>query len=120
MMDRKLLLHGLYVLCVLAVAILGLMAWTLYLIGNSASISEGKVNITDAGQFTALSLMFREVLGRIQSLWENADRTQLTNKLAESQPLNNGGGNGNGGGKNVGTMDVDADRVDVHQNEGAP
>jgi hypothetical protein len=85
-MNRQLQIYGLFVLCALAVIILVLMGWTFSLMTHSASADGGRVSGMDAGTFTGLSLMFREVLGIIKSLWEHEDRANLTDHLAGSTP----------------------------------
>lgn len=85
-MNRDLQMRGLFVLCVLAFAILILMGWTFVLMAKSAGAEGGRVSGLDAGAFTGLSLMFREVLGVIRSLYDNETRTKLTDQLADSNP----------------------------------
>lgn len=84
-MNRTLQLHALYVLTALAGGILFLIWHTLGLMASSARV-DGKVYAIDAGQITGLTLMFREVIGRIQSIWEHGERADMTAKLADSSP----------------------------------
>lgn len=85
-MDRRLQLHALYVLTVLAAAILFLIYHTLGAMVETATIAGGKVMALDSGTLTGLTLMFREVLGRIQSVWEHGERVEVTRRLADSSP----------------------------------
>ena len=85
-MNQRLQLHALYILCALAAGVLFVIWYTLMKMADTAAISGGKVNAIDAGTLTGLTLMFREVLGRIQSVWEHAERGDLQGKLAESTP----------------------------------
>jgi hypothetical protein len=83
------------------VQIAGVIAMTLlagailYLIGDTyhAAIDkmtpDGKVPLADAGLFTALLLSFREVIGVVKSIWEHADRSDLTSALSNSMPTSN-------------------------------
>jgi hypothetical protein len=48
---------------------------------------DGKVPVIDAGLFTALLLSFREVIGVIKSIWDHADRSDLTTALSNSTPI---------------------------------
>ncbi len=84
-MNSRLQLHALYVLTALAAGILFLIWHTLGLMAESAQV-DGKVYAIDAGQVTGLTLMFREVIGRIQSIWEHGERAELQTKLADSAP----------------------------------
>lgn len=74
------------------VAMTLLAAAILYLIGDTfhAAIEkmtpDGKVPLADAGLFTALLLSFREVLAVVKSIWESADRSDLTTALSNSTP----------------------------------
>lgn len=85
-MNRDLQIQGLYVLCALAICILALMGWTFHMMARDAAAEGGRVSGMDAGTFTGLSLMFREVLGLIKSLWENESRARLTDQLGDSIP----------------------------------
>jgi hypothetical protein len=84
-MSRTVQLAGVIAMTILAGAIL-------YLIGDTyhAAIAkvtpDGKVPLADAGLFTALLLSFREVVGVIKSIWEHADRSDLTTALSNSTP----------------------------------
>jgi hypothetical protein len=103
--NERLQIHALYVLCVLAAAILVLMWFTLDAMASSASASGGKVEGIDAGMFTGLTLMFREVLGRIQGIWEHGERMSGQKRLADSSPQHHEGGD----------MTVEADSVEVSE-----
>lgn len=85
-MTSRLQLHGLYVLCGLAAAILVLMGYTLSQMAETAAADGGKVQGIDSGVMTGLSLMFREVLGRIQSIWDHLERGEMQRDLAQSAP----------------------------------
>jgi len=113
MMTEKLQIHALYVLCGLAAAILVLMWFTLNAMGQTASDTGGKVQGIDAGMFTGLTLMFREVLGRIQGIWEHGERMSGQKQLADHDPQGGGGGT-----RNVKEMHVDADNVDLQEGAG--
>lgn len=84
-MNRAVQLAGVVAMTALAAAIL-------YLIGDTyhAAIDkmtpDGKVPLADAGLFTALLLSFREVIGVVKSIWEHADRSDLTTALSNSTP----------------------------------
>lgn len=106
-MSEKLQIHALYVLCGLAAAILVLMWFTLEAMGQTASDTGGKVQGIDAGMFTGLTLMFREVLGRIQGIWEHGERMTGQRMAHDSAPLPKGGGAA------VGEMQVEAEHVEV-------
>ena len=84
-MDRRLQLHALYILTALAGAILALIYFTLRMMAVDAA-GDGDVRAIDAGQITGLTLMFREVIGRIQSIWEHGERAEMTSKLADAHP----------------------------------
>lgn len=84
-MTSRIQLHALYILSALAAAILALIAYTLRMMAVDAA-GDGDVRAIDAGQITGLTLMFREVIGRIQSIWEHGERVGLTERLAESAP----------------------------------
>jgi hypothetical protein len=85
-MTQRLQLHALYILCALAAAVLFLIWYTLSVMAATAAASAGKVSAVDAGTLTGLTLMFREVLGRIQSVWEHVERGDAQAKLADSTP----------------------------------
>lgn len=84
-MTRTVQLAGVIAMTLLCGAIL-------YLIGHtfdgaiSRMTPDGKVPLADAGLFTALLLSFREVIGVIKSIWEQADRSDLTTALSNSSP----------------------------------
>lgn len=103
-MTARIQLHALYILSVLAAAILVLIGLTLRMMASDAA-GDGDVRAIDAGQITGLTLMFREVIGRIQSIWEHGERVGLTERLADSSP-------GPAGGK-VDDMKVAAEHVEV-------
>lgn len=84
-MNRSLQTHGLAALTLIAVLLLGLVAWVLYLIGGHVG-TDGRVPSAEAFGFTALLLAFREVIGSIKNLWEHEDRATLTGHLAASLP----------------------------------
>lgn len=87
-MSGRIQLVGIFAMTALAAAIL-------YLIGDTfhAAVAkmtpDGKVPLADAGLFTALLLSFREVIGVIKSIWEHADRSDLTSALSNSMPTSN-------------------------------
>lgn len=84
-MSRIVQLAGIVAMTLLAGAILYLIAHTFD--GMLGKITpDGKVPIIDAGMFTALLLSFREVIGVIKSIWESADRSDLTTALSNSMP----------------------------------
>lgn len=84
-MTRSVQIAGIIAMTLLAGAIL-------YLIGDTfhsaiaKTTPDGKVPLADAGLFTALLLSFREVIGVIKSIWESADRSDLTTALSNSVP----------------------------------
>lgn len=84
-MTKHVQIAGIIAMTLLAAAIL-------YLIGDTFHSAlakmtpDGKVPLADAGLFTALLLSFREVLGVIKSIWESADRSDLTTALSNSVP----------------------------------
>jgi hypothetical protein len=84
-MNRSLQLYGLAALTLVAIALLCLVAWVLYLIGSHIT-PDGRVPSAEAFGFTALLLAFREVIGGIKALWEHEDRANLTQHLASSLP----------------------------------
>jgi hypothetical protein len=84
-LNRSLQLYGLAALTAIAIALLILIAWVLYLIGSHIG-ADGKVPSAEAFGFTALLLAFREVIGAVKGLWEHEDRAQLTQHLAASLP----------------------------------
>ena len=84
-MSRNLQLAGLLAMTALAGAILFLIGHT-YDGAISKMTPDGKVPLADAGLFTALLLSFREVIGVIKSIWEHADRSDLTVALSNSTP----------------------------------
>jgi hypothetical protein len=84
-MNRSLQLAGVIAMTALAGAILYLIGDT-YHTAMSKVTPDGKVPLADAGLFTALLLSFREVIGVIKSIWEHADRSDLTTALSNSMP----------------------------------
>lgn len=84
-MNRTLQMYGLAALTLIAVALLGLIGWVLYLIGENIG-PDGRVPSAEAFGFTALLLAFREVIGGVKALWEHEDRANLTEHLAASLP----------------------------------
>ncbi|MBB4858249.1 hypothetical protein HNO88_001568 [Novosphingobium chloroacetimidivorans] len=85
-MSRAVQLAGIIAMSLLATAILALIAHTFD--GMISKVTpDGKVPVVDAGMFTALLLSFREVIGVIKSIWEHADRSDLTTALSNSSPI---------------------------------
>lgn len=85
-MSRAVQLAGIIAMTFLAVAILLLIGWALNgMIGKITP--DGKVPVVEGGMFTALLLSFREVIGVIKSIWEHADRSDLTAALSNSTPI---------------------------------
>jgi hypothetical protein len=83
--SRSIQLAGIIAMTALAIAILYLIMHTFD--GAMAKVTpDGKVPLADAGLFTALLLSFREVIGVIKSIWEHADRSDLTTALSNSVP----------------------------------
>jgi hypothetical protein len=76
---------GVIAMTALAGAILLLIAHT-FDSAIAQMTDDGKVPMADAGLFTGLLLAFREVLGVIKSIWDHADRSELTGALSNSQP----------------------------------
>jgi len=86
--TRSVQLAGVIAMSLLAAAILYLIAHTFD--GMLSKITpDGKVPVVDAGMFTALLLSFREVIGVIKSIWDHADRSDLTAALSNSAPIGN-------------------------------
>lgn len=84
-MTARLQMVGVVTMALLALAILFLIGYTF----NSAIAKmtpDGKVPLADVGLFTALLLSFREVIGVIKSIWEHADRSELTAAVSNSTP----------------------------------
>lgn len=81
----KLQMLGVVLMTLLAAAILYLIAHT-FDAAVSKMTPDGKVPLADAGLFTALLLSFREVIGVVKSIWEHADRGELTAALSNSTP----------------------------------
>lgn len=87
-MTRTVQLAGIVAMTVLCGAILFLIGHTFD--GAIARMTpDGKVPLADAGLFTALLLSFREVIGVIKSIWDHADRSDLTKGLSNSTPIAN-------------------------------
>jgi hypothetical protein len=84
-MSRWLQLAGVVAMTALAAGILWLISDT-YHAAVSKMTPDGKVPLADAGLFTALLLSFREVIGVVKSIWEHADRSDLTTALSNSMP----------------------------------
>ena len=84
-MTSRLQEWGLIALSLLAATLLGLIGWTFAIIGNHIG-ADGRVPSAEAFGLTALLLSFREVIGSIRALYDAADRTSLTEKLAAAQP----------------------------------
>lgn len=84
-MNRSLQSTGLLLLAALALVLLLLIGWTFSIIGAHIT-PQGQIPSTEAFGLTALLLSFREVIATMRSIWETADRTNLTDKLAASQP----------------------------------
>lgn len=85
-MTRSVQLAGIVAMALLAAAILYLIAHTFD--GMLSKVTpDGKVPVIDAGMFTALLLSFREVIGVIKSIWDHADRSDLTAALSNSTPI---------------------------------
>ena len=85
-MNRTVQLAGVAAMTVLAGAILVLIGYT-FSGALSRMTPDGKVPLADAGLFTALLLSFREVIGVVRSIWEHADRSDLTTALSNSTPV---------------------------------
>jgi hypothetical protein len=84
-MNARLQLAGIVAMTFLAGAILYLIAHTFD--GAIEKVTpDGKVPLADAGLFTALLLSFREVISVIKSIWDHADRSELTGALSNSTP----------------------------------
>lgn len=84
-MKAWLQLAGIVAMTALAGAILFLIAHTFDSALDKMS-PDGKVPLADAGLFAALLLSFREVIGVIKSIWDHADRSELTGALSNSTP----------------------------------
>lgn len=84
-MSRWLQLAGVLAMTMLAAGILFLIGHTFEAMLAKAT-PDGKVPLADAGLFTALLLSFREVIGVVKSIWEHADRSDLTTALSNSLP----------------------------------
>lgn len=84
-MNGRLQLSGLSALTVLAVLLLGLIAFVFSIIGAHTG-SDGRIPSAEAFGLTALLLSFREVIASMRSIWDAVDRTNLTDKLAASVP----------------------------------
>ena len=85
-MTSRLQEWGLIALALLAAALLGLIGWTFLIIGNHIG-PDGRVPSAEAFGLTALLLSFREVIASIRGLYDAADRTSLTEKLAAAAPV---------------------------------
>lgn len=88
-MNQTLQFWGLAALTLIAVVLLLLIGWVLFLIGSHITPA-GNVPSGEAFGFTALLLAFREVIGGIKALWDHEDRATLTQRLADSIPNPNG------------------------------
>jgi hypothetical protein len=77
---------GLIALSLLAAALLALIGWTFFIVGQHIR-PDGSVPSAEAFGLTALLLSFREVIGSIRALYDAADRTSLTEKLAAASPV---------------------------------
>jgi hypothetical protein len=86
-MTSRLQEWGLIALSLLAAALLALIGWTFFIIGQHIR-PDGSVPSAEAFGLTALLLSFREVIGSIRALYDAADRTNLTEKLAAAGPSN--------------------------------
>lgn len=84
-MNRTVQLAGVVAMTMLACAILYLIAHT-FDAAIAKMTPDGKVPLADAGLFTALLLSFREVIGVVKSIWDHADRSDLTTALSNSTP----------------------------------
>lgn len=84
-MTNRLQEWGLIALSLLAAALLALIGWTFAIIGQHIR-PDGSVPSAEAFGLTALLLSFREVIGSIRALYDAADRTSLTEKLAAANP----------------------------------
>jgi hypothetical protein len=84
-MTRFVQIAGIVAMTLLAAAILFLIGDTFHAAIDKMT-PDGKVPLADAGLFTALLLSFREVLAVVKSIWESADRSDLTTALSNSTP----------------------------------
>lgn len=84
-MSRLVQIIGIAAMTALAGAILLLIDHT-FSEAVARMTPDGKVPLADAGLFTALLLSFREVLAVIKTIWEHADRSDLTTALSNSVP----------------------------------
>ena len=84
-MTSRLQEWGLIALTLLAASLLALIASTFVIIGQHIR-TDGSVPSAEAFGLTALLLSFREVIGSIRALYDAADRTSLTEKLAAANP----------------------------------
>jgi hypothetical protein len=84
-MTSRLQEWGLIALTLLAASLLALIASTFVIIGQHIR-PDGSVPSAEAFGLTALLLSFREVIGSIRALYDAADRTSLTEKLAAANP----------------------------------
>lgn len=84
-MTKLVQVAGIVAMTLLAAAILYLIRDT-YHAAIEKVTPDGKVPLADAGLFTALLLSFREVIGLIKSIWDHADRSDLTSALSNSTP----------------------------------
>ncbi|TVV75301.1 hypothetical protein [Sphingomonas solaris] len=84
-MSRVIQFAGIVAYMLLAAAILLLIAHT-FDAAMAKATPDGKVPLADAGLFTALLLSFREVIGRIGSIFDHQDRADLTQALSNSTP----------------------------------
>lgn len=84
-MKVSLQLAGVIAMTLIACAILFLIMHT-FDAAMAKVTPDGKVPLADAGLFTALLLSFREVIGVVKSIWEQADRSNLTTALSNSMP----------------------------------
>ena len=84
-MTRVVQLAGIVAMTLLAAAILGLIGYSFHALVQKVT-PDGKVPVLEGGLFTALLLSFREVIGVIKSIWDHADRSDLTAALSNSVP----------------------------------
>lgn len=85
-MTRAVQLAGIVAMTLLALAILVLIAYTFTALVEKMT-PDGKVPVAEGGLFTALLLSFREVIGVIKSIWDHADRSELTAAVSNSTPV---------------------------------
>lgn len=83
--NRDLQFYGLIALTLIAIVVLILIGWVLYLVGSHIR-PDGTVPSAEAFGLGMLILGFREVIGALKAIWAYENQAAMTGHLAESSP----------------------------------